>query len=118
MGRAKYIVFYLFCGYMAIVVHTLYTLALNRVDLITPVVGASGAISGLIAAYLYLYPASRIWKCFCIRFSCMCVKVKMKYFILFWIILQMIIPLIEPRVAVFAHMWFYMWICINTTLRV
>ena len=55
MGRGRFLVFYLLCGLAAAAVHVL-------VDPASPVptVGASGAISGVLGAYLVLYPRVRV----------------------------------------------------------
>ncbi len=55
MGRLRFVVFYLLCGLAAAAAHLL-------VDPSSPVptVGASGAISGVMGAYLLLYPRVRV----------------------------------------------------------
>ena len=55
MGRGRFVVFYLVCGLAAAAAHVL-------VDPASPVptVGASGAISGVLGAYLILYPRVRV----------------------------------------------------------
>lgn len=50
-GPVKYICFFFFCGIMAGLTH----MFLNPESII-PAIGASGAISGLMGAYLYLFP--------------------------------------------------------------
>jgi membrane associated rhomboid family serine protease len=54
-GRFKYLLFYLVCGIGAGLTHTL--LNLNST---VPTVGASGAISGVMGAYIVLYPGARV----------------------------------------------------------
>jgi membrane associated rhomboid family serine protease len=56
MGRARFIVFYLACGVAAALAQVLAT-----PDSPIPMVGASGAISGVMGAYLVLYPRVRVW---------------------------------------------------------
>src|SRR5262249_12808525 len=51
MGHLRYLVFYLLCGIAAALAQTLLSL-----DTAVPAVGASGAIAGVLAAYLILYP--------------------------------------------------------------
>lgn len=51
MGSAKYLVFYLVCGVAASLMHIIFNL-----DSRIPAVGASGAISGILGAYLVLHP--------------------------------------------------------------
>lgn len=55
MGRKNYLLFYILCGFMAGFTH----FYLFR-DSTVPALGASGAISGIMAAYMFLYPHSRI----------------------------------------------------------
>ena len=55
-GRFRYLLFYLFCGYAAS-----YGFALANPDSATPLIGASGAIAGVLGAYLVLYPGARVW---------------------------------------------------------
>lgn len=56
LGHFLYLVFYLACGLGAAVLHVL----LNWRSPI-PTVGASGAIAGVMGAYLLLYPRARVW---------------------------------------------------------
>lgn len=55
MGHVRFLVFYLLCGVIAFFTH-----ALGDVNSLHPVIGASGAISGVLGAYLILYPHSRV----------------------------------------------------------
>ena len=55
MGPVRYIIFYLLCGMVAGIVHW-YT----NPDSIIPTVGASGAIAGVMGAYFFLFPHSRV----------------------------------------------------------
>ncbi len=56
LGRIKFLVFYLFCGYAAT-----YGFALADPSSTTPLVGASGAIAGVLGAYLVLFPRAKVW---------------------------------------------------------
>jgi len=57
-GHASYLVFYVFCGLAASLAHIM---SLTNSQLYgIPVVGASGAISGVLGAYLVLYPKARV----------------------------------------------------------
>lgn len=56
-GHAGYLVFYIFCGLMASLA---YIFTLRGAGPAEGVVGASGAISGVLGAYLVLYPKARI----------------------------------------------------------
>ena len=55
MGPVRFTFFYLICGLLALVAHA----APNAASQI-PLVGASGAVSGVLGAYLLLYPHARV----------------------------------------------------------
>jgi membrane associated rhomboid family serine protease len=55
-GHLGYAVFYLFCGYVAA-----YGFALVNSEMAVPLIGASGAVAGVLGAYLALYPRVRVW---------------------------------------------------------
>ncbi|MDP7099938.1 MAG: rhomboid family intramembrane serine protease, partial [Rhodospirillales bacterium] len=55
MGHLRYIVFYLLCGVLATLSH-----AVMEAGSEAPLIGASGAISGVLGAYLVLHPKARI----------------------------------------------------------
>ncbi|MGW0823083.1 rhomboid family intramembrane serine protease [Streptomyces sp. NPDC002845] len=56
LGHVRYALFYLACGYAAT-----YGYALLNDDSGSPLIGASGAIAGVLGAYLVLYPKVRVW---------------------------------------------------------
>lgn len=56
LGRVRFLPFYLLCGALAGVAQ-----AVSDPDGAIPLIGASGAISGLLGAYLVLFPRVRIW---------------------------------------------------------
>jgi membrane associated rhomboid family serine protease len=55
LGRVKYIIFYLLCGIAAAASQILY-----GPDSIVPVLGASGAIAGVLGGYLMLFPKASV----------------------------------------------------------
>ena len=55
MGHGRFLAFYLLCGAGSMLIH-----GLSQGDSLIPVVGASGAISGVMGAYLLLHPRSFI----------------------------------------------------------
>mgnify|MGYP001044476733 FL=1 len=55
MGRVRYILFYLISGVAAAMAHIL-----TDVGSVIPTIGASGAISGVLGAYLILYPRAQV----------------------------------------------------------
>ena len=56
MGHMRFIMFYLMCGIFAALAHTYM---LPHSDL--PLIGASGAVAGVISAYLILHPKVKVW---------------------------------------------------------
>src|SRR5271166_5930181 len=59
LGHVRFIVFYLLCGVIAAVVHSAVTVSPD-----VPLIGASGAIAGVIGAYVVLHPNIRVWVLF------------------------------------------------------
>jgi membrane associated rhomboid family serine protease len=55
MGHARFLVFYVLCGIAAV-----FAQVLSGPDSQIPMVGASGAISGVLGAYMLLYPRARV----------------------------------------------------------
>jgi membrane associated rhomboid family serine protease len=55
LGRVRYLLFYLLCGYAAT-----YGFALANPNSTETLVGASGAIAGVLGAYLILFPRARV----------------------------------------------------------
>lgn len=55
MGRVRFVLFYLLCGVIAAMAHIL-----GNPSSTIPMVGASGAIAGVLGAYVLLYPHARI----------------------------------------------------------
>jgi len=55
LGRVTFVFFYLLCGVGASLAHVLFNL-----DSLVPVIGASGAVSGVMGAYLALFPQARV----------------------------------------------------------
>lgn len=63
MGHCRYLVFYLVCGLVASLAHVFVTVTLYGAyskEAMVPSLGASGAISGVLAAYLLLFPQKRV----------------------------------------------------------
>jgi membrane associated rhomboid family serine protease len=56
MGHIRFLLFYIMCGVFAGLAHTLAVPGSEQ-----PLIGASGATSGVVAAYLMLHPKVRLW---------------------------------------------------------
>ena len=59
LGHVKFVVFYLVCGIAAAFAHAIF-----NAGSFGPLVGASGAVSGLMGAYIVLYPHARVYVLF------------------------------------------------------
>jgi membrane associated rhomboid family serine protease len=63
IGHFRYAIFYLVCGVLAGLAHVFATAAFaggDEASLLVPSLGASGAISGVLGAYLLLFPMRRV----------------------------------------------------------
>jgi len=86
MGHFRFLVFYTLCGYVAAFGHVL-----AAPDSQVPTMGASGAIAGVLGAYLLLFPRARIdtwvpvWWLFLTT-----IEVPAYFFLVFWFILQLL----------------------------
>jgi len=85
LGHLRFIFFYFACGIFATIGHVIF--ALNSK---TPLIGASGAISGILGAYLILYPKAKVLVLFPFFIFWRVFKVSARWFLLFWIVLQFI----------------------------
>jgi membrane associated rhomboid family serine protease len=59
LGHVKYLFFYLLCGLLASLSHVFSTVVFGQ-NMYIPSLGASGAISGMLGAYLRLYPGKSV----------------------------------------------------------
>ena len=102
-GRVKYLLIYISWGIVASLVHSIY--AVNTGSGVVPAVGASGAISGVLGAYLVMFPRAKIFTII-MAFFITTIRIPALAFIPFWFILQIIFALIGPTgggVAYLAH---------------
>ena len=102
MGHVRFLVFYLACGIAAS-----FAQALAEPQLTMPMVGASGAISGVLAAYVLIYPQARIRVIIPLGFLLYPTKISAIYVVGFWFIIQLFSALIAqpgaPGTAWWAH---------------
>ena len=97
MGHLKFLVFYLLCGIAGGLTHT--ALAPESAS---PLIGASGAVAGVIAAYLMLHPRVHVWV---LVFRIIPLKITAAIALGFWVALQIfmvLVPQVGP-VAWWAH---------------
>jgi membrane associated rhomboid family serine protease len=83
LGPWKYLLFYLLCGVTAGLVHVV-TNPYSRV----PTVGASGAIAGVMGAYMVKFPHSRILTLIPIFIFFTTVEIPAVFILVYWFILQ------------------------------
>ncbi len=102
LGSIRYLAFYLLCGFTSGLSH----LFLNWHSQI-PTIGASGAIAGVMGAYLLLYPRSRILTLIPIFFIPYFLELPAFFFLAVWFIIQFISAAGSPAqgggVAWWAH---------------
>jgi membrane associated rhomboid family serine protease len=104
LGHLRFIIFYIFCGITAA-----YSHALIDPHSLTPMIGASGAISGILGAYLLLFPRAGVYTVIFLGFFVQIVKIPALIVIGFWAIVQFINGLVstglvkQGGVAWFAH---------------
>jgi rhomboid family protein len=101
LGHGRYLLFYLACGVIAAVVHA-FVFAQSKV----PCVGASGAISGVLAAYLIFFPGARVSTLFVIFFFIRIVRLPAVLLLGLWIALQVLSGLAEPSAQAGGVAWF------------
>ena len=83
LGPFRYLVFYLLCGITSGLSHLLLNLHSNM-----PTIGASGAIAGVMGAYLVLHPHSKILTLIPIIFIPWFIEIPAFFFLGFWFVLQ------------------------------
>jgi membrane associated rhomboid family serine protease len=85
MGHGRFLVFYLLCGVAAALAQTI-----TAPDSVIPMVGASGAIAGVMGAYFVLYPKSRIVTLIPIFFFFQVIEVPAILFLGIWFLMQFV----------------------------
>ncbi|GAB4113610.1 MAG: rhomboid family intramembrane serine protease [Candidatus Caldatribacteriota bacterium] len=108
-GRIPFILFYLLCGVAAA-----FTQILFNPNSTIPMVGASGAIAGVLGGYLILYPRARVTTVIIFGFFIRLVRIPALIFLGLWIIYQFLygisslsVSSAEGGVAWFAHIGGY-----------
>jgi membrane associated rhomboid family serine protease len=103
MGRARFLVFYLVCGVAAV-----FAQALPAPEARVPMVGASGAISGVLGAYLVLFPRARVLVLVPFGFILKVIRLPAVWVLGLWFAIQLVSSLMAPSgeggVAFRAHL--------------
>jgi len=82
-GHGRFLVFYLLCGSVAALAQTIMS-----PDSVIPMVGASGAIAGVMGAYFVMYPHSRIVTLLPIFIFIQLIEVPAIFFLGIWFLMQ------------------------------
>ncbi len=105
LGRFRFVLFYLLCGFAAS-----YAQALIDPNSNIPLIGASGAISGVLGGYLLLYPKARIETLLTLGFFFQRIQVPALVFLPVWFLMQLLPGLMalgqdsgQGGIAWFAH---------------
>jgi membrane associated rhomboid family serine protease len=105
LGHFRFLLFYLLAGIVA----SLAQVMLNPASLL-PTIGASGAIAGVLGAYLVSYPRARVLTLVPIFFLPWFVEIPAVIYLVFWFVLQLLegvwqlgVPAETGGVAVWAH---------------
>jgi len=102
MGHFKFLFFYFTCGLAAAFLQAIIT---PNSDI--PMIGASGAVSGVLSAYLLLYPKARVSTLVFIFFFITVIRIPAGILIVIWFITQLmnasLVDSNSPGVAWFAH---------------
>ncbi len=85
LGPFRYLVFYLLCGMISGFSHLIFNLHSN-----IPTIGASGAVAGVMGAYLILYPNAKILTLIPIIFIPLFVEIPAFFFLGLWFVIQFI----------------------------
>jgi len=97
MGHIKFLVFFLACGVFAGLFHAWLAPTSE-----SPLIGASGAVAGVIAAYLMLHPHVRVWV---LAFKAIPLRISAALALGLWILMQVVMVLLPEAgpVAWWAH---------------
>ena len=83
LGHAKYLFFYLICGVAAAVAHVFINFSST-----VPTVGASGAIAGVMGAYLVTFPRARVVTLVVLFIFITTVDIPAAFLLLYWFAMQ------------------------------
>jgi membrane associated rhomboid family serine protease len=90
LGHGRFLTFYLACGLAASLAHLLF----NPTSVV-PALGASGAIAGILGAYMRLFPFARVVVVVPILFIPLFFELHAFYFVGFWLLLQIVGGLLD-----------------------
>ena len=103
MGPWRFTAFYLICGLAAVAVHLIFNL-----DAKAPIIGASGAVAGVLGAYFVLYPHARVLTLVPVFFIPLFFEIPAVIFLGIWFAVQVVSGLVTQasgavNIAWWAH---------------
>jgi membrane associated rhomboid family serine protease len=104
LGHIRFLFFYIFSGIIAA-----YSHAITEAHSLIPMIGASGAVSGVLGAYMLLFPHARVHTLIFLGFFIQVVRIPAVIVIGFWFVIQIINGILskgmlnQGGVAWFAH---------------
>lgn len=105
LGGKRYLTLYLLSGLAASIFHVAFIPIEGAESFVIPALGASGAISGVLGAYLLLFPGSKLSICFFFYLFPICLTMSAAAYLIFWFAMQVLQGYLQASagVAVFAH---------------
>jgi membrane associated rhomboid family serine protease len=100
-GHVAFLLFYLACGLAGAYAHGLANMSST-----VPMVGASGAVAGVLGAYVLMFPRARVWTFFFFFFFWQVIRVPAVIIIGLWILLQVANGLADGGTAEGGVAWF------------
>lgn len=85
LGKVRFIIFYLMCGYAAATLQTMM-----HPSAVIPMIGASGAIAGVLGAYFILYPRARVLVVFPVIIFLYFFWIPAPIILIMWFLIQLI----------------------------
>lgn len=85
LGHLKYLVFYLFCGLSAVLMHYYFNPGSS-----VPTLGASGAIAGVMGAYFVFYPNAKVLTLVPIFIFIQFIEIPAFFFLVIWFLMQFV----------------------------
>ncbi|UCH92958.1 MAG: rhomboid family intramembrane serine protease [Candidatus Aminicenantes bacterium] len=98
LGKMRFIFFYLGCGLGASLIHILF-----HFNSLSPVIGASGAVSGVMGAYLILFPDAKVRTLVFLFIFITFVDIPAYVFLIVWFIFQFFYAGSQSGIAWLAH---------------
>jgi membrane associated rhomboid family serine protease len=98
LGHVRFLVFYLVCG-LAAGLTQIYIHPTSKI----PMVGASGAVAGVLGAYLILFPHARVLALIPILFFFQVVELPALLFLIFWFLMQFLSGAIAITAAPYSE---------------